>query len=80
MEGQEVIGDFTSVKCPGLETIPEQNAFKKPEELGSQVPPVGNKTPQKTPENTRQEDAYLEDCDNSYTVVHARYSHNLTFW
>ena len=46
MEGQEVIGDFKSVKCPGLEAIPDQNAFEKPEEPCSQVRPVGNKTPQ----------------------------------
>ena len=76
MEGQEVIGEFTS----GLEAIPDHNAFKKPGEPGSQVRPVGNKTPQKTSENTGQDDAYLEDCDNSYTVVFARYGHNLTFW
>ena len=86
MEGQEVIGDLTGSpvlrpvsKCPGLEASPDQNAFEKPGEPGSQVRPVGNKTPQ-TFDNTHQDEAYLEDCDNSYTVVYAKYGHNLTFW
>ena len=80
MEGQVDIDEFTSVKYPGLEAIPYQNAFKKPEEPGSQVGPVGNKTPQ-TFENTHQDETYLADCDNCYTVVYAKYVWSqLTFW
>ena len=86
MEGQEVIDDLTPapvprpvVKCPGLEAIPDQNALKKPGDPGFQVRPVGDITPQ-TFDNTRQDDANLEDCDNSYNVVYAKYGHYLTFW